>query len=110
MTASGPAAAPGQPATRPGRAATVLYRAAASAIAGAGLVLLGMAGLRTIAEPPQLELAAAASLAVLVLAWQLRMDTPIMQRQSTVALGAAVLVCNHPAAPWHQPLAVFAGG
>ncbi|NKX50652.1 hypothetical protein HER39_08745, partial [Arthrobacter deserti] len=85
-------------------------RAAAAAVSAAGLLVLGLVCFRSFGEPPQPTAAAAASVLLLVLSWQLRGDTPLLRRHTTAALGTIVLVCNHPAGPWHQPLAVFAAG
>ena len=92
------------------KAAAALSWAAIAGISAAGLLVLGQVVAASFVAPPRLGLVAAISVLVLVLAWHLRVDTPLMRRQTTAAMTAVVIVCNDLTAPLHQTVAVVGVG
>ena len=92
------------------KAAAALSWAAIAGISAAGLLVLGQVVAASFVAPPRLGLVAAISVLVLVLAWHLRVDTPLMRRQTTAAMTAMVVVCNDLTAPLHQTVAVVGVG
>ena len=92
------------------KAAAALAWAAIAGISAAGLLVLGQVIAALIAAPPRFDLVAVLSVLMLVLAWHLRVDTPLMRRQTTAAMTAAVIVCNDLTAPLHETVAVVGVG
>ncbi len=92
------------------KAAVALSWAAIAGVSAAGLLVLVQVVAASFVAPPRLSLVAAVSVGVLVLAWHLRVDTPLMRRQTTAAMTAVVIVCNDLTAPLHQTVAVVGVG
>ncbi|MGW6173753.1 putative bifunctional diguanylate cyclase/phosphodiesterase [Arthrobacter sp. NPDC055138] len=92
------------------KAAVALSWAAIAGISAAGLLVLVQVVAASFVAPPRFSLVAAISVVVLVLAWHLRVDTPLMRRQTTAAMTAVVIACNDLTAPLHQTVAVVGVG
>ncbi|MFT4469340.1 putative bifunctional diguanylate cyclase/phosphodiesterase [Arthrobacter sulfonylureivorans] len=92
------------------KAAAALSWAAIAGISAAGLLVLAQVVTASLVSPPRLGLVSVISVLVLVLAWHLRVDTPLMRRQTTAAMTAMVVVCNDLTAPLHHTVAVVGVG